>query len=56
MVLQHIAAAIAHGIDFLLTWNCKRIANAVIRQQLAKLVQAEGLELPIICTPQELTG
>ena len=26
----HIAAATVHGMDYLLTWNCKHIANAQI--------------------------
>ncbi len=26
----HIALAAVHGVDFLLTWNCKHIANAAI--------------------------
>src|SRR5688572_29310771 len=27
----HVAAAAVHGIDYLLTWNCKHIANAAMR-------------------------
>ena len=27
----HIAAATVHGMDYLLTWNCKHIANAQIQ-------------------------
>jgi len=27
----HIAVATIHGIDYLLTWNCKHIANAITR-------------------------
>jgi hypothetical protein len=27
----HIAIAAVHGMDFLLTWNCRHIANAAIR-------------------------
>jgi len=28
----HIAAATVHGMDYLLTWNCKHIANAQIQR------------------------
>jgi hypothetical protein len=34
----HIAAATIHGLDYLLTWNCKHIANAQIQGKLAKII------------------
>ncbi len=52
----HIAAATVHGLDYLLTWNCKHIANAQIQRKLAEISLALGYELPIICTPYELLG
>ena len=52
----HIAAATVHGIDYLLTWNCKHIANAQIQRKLAEISLDLGYELPIICTPYELLG
>ena len=33
----HIAIAAVHGIDFLLTWNCVHIANAIIAKDIAKI-------------------
>jgi len=53
---SHIAISTVHGMDYLLTWNCKHIANAFIRQALTKILEAEGYEIPVICTPQELMG
>jgi predicted nucleic acid-binding protein len=50
----HIAAATVHGMDYLLTWNCKHIANAKIRRKLAEICLDIGYELPILCTPYEL--
>ena len=50
----HIAVATFHAMIFLLSWNCKHIANAEIIRQLRKTVSDEGLELPVICTPEEL--
>ncbi|MBW4471132.1 MAG: type II toxin-antitoxin system VapC family toxin [Stenomitos rutilans HA7619-LM2] len=50
----HIAAATIHGMDYLLTWNCKHIANAQIQRKLAKISLDFGYELPILCTPYEL--
>ena len=50
----HIAVATVHGIDYLLTWNCKHIANAVMRPKIEAICRAFGYEPPIICTPLEL--
>ncbi|MBK5256161.1 MAG: type II toxin-antitoxin system VapC family toxin [Vicinamibacteria bacterium] len=50
----HIAVATVHGIDFLLTWNCKHIANAVTRPKIEAICRAFGYEPPVICTPLEL--
>lgn len=52
----HIAAATVSGLDYLLTWNCKHIANAQIQRKLTQIVLDFGYQLPIICTPYELLG
>ncbi|BAU11759.1 hypothetical protein LEP3755_22620 [Leptolyngbya sp. NIES-3755] len=52
----HIAAATVHGMDYLLTWNCKHIANAQIQRKLAEISHDSGRQLPILCTPNELMG
>ena len=52
----HIAVATRHGIDFIITWNCTRIANAEILSRINYIVSKEGYFLPIICTPDELFG
>lgn len=52
----HIAAATIHGMDYLLTWNCKHIANAQIQGKLAEISLDFGYVLPILCTPNELMG
>jgi predicted nucleic acid-binding protein len=50
----HIAVATINGIDYLLTWNCAHIANAILRPKIEALCRESGYEPPIICTPQEL--
>jgi predicted nucleic acid-binding protein len=50
----HIAIATIHGMDYLLTWNFKHIANAMMRYRIESLCRNEGYQPPIICTPQEL--
>lgn len=52
----HIAIATTNGLDYLLTWNCNHLANAVLRKQVERLCRAAGYEPPTICTPQELLG
>jgi len=52
----HIAAATVYGLDYLLTWNCRHIANAQIQKKLAQITVDAGYELPTICTPYELMG
>jgi hypothetical protein len=52
----HIAAATVHGMDYLLTWNCKHVANAQIQGKLAEISLDLGYVLPILCTPNELMG
>jgi hypothetical protein len=52
----HIAVASVHGMDYLLTWNCRHIANAQIQGKLADISLDFGYELPILCTPYELLG
>ncbi len=37
----HIALAAAHGMEYLLTWNCKHIANAEIRAGVAAVCRDE---------------
>jgi predicted nucleic acid-binding protein len=50
----HIAVAAVHGMDYLLTWNCKHIANATLRQAIDRVCREVGYEPPVICTPEEL--
>ncbi|MEI6091404.1 MAG: type II toxin-antitoxin system VapC family toxin [bacterium] len=50
----HISIATVHRIDYLLTWNCKHIANAIINNQLRKIITENGYLMPVICTPNEL--
>lgn len=50
----HIAIAAVNGVDYLLTWNCKHLANAVHRNAIESLVEEAGFACPVICTPEEL--
>lgn len=50
----HIAIAVTNGIEYLVTWNCRHIANAMIRSRIETVCRNAGFEPTIICTPDEL--
>lgn len=52
----HIAVAAVHGINYLLSWNCKHIANAEMQSAIEKVCAEQGYNCPKICTPEELLG
>ncbi len=52
----HVATATAYGCEYLLTWNCRHLANAEIQRMSRLVVTRQGFELPVICTPEELMG
>jgi hypothetical protein len=52
----HVAIAAAHGVQYLVTWNFKHIANATLRGRINEVCRDNGYEPPIICTPEELAG
>ena len=50
----HIAVAALNGVDYLLTWNCKHIANPSLRRIIESVLFDANIEPPVICTPQEI--
>ncbi len=52
----HIALATVHGMHFLLTWNCRHIANAEMAGTIEAVCRAAGHACPVICTPEALMG
>jgi hypothetical protein len=50
----HIAFAGVYGCHYLLTWNFKHIANALLEPALNKIIQSYGYQPTIICTPEQL--
>jgi hypothetical protein len=44
----HIALATVYGLDYLLTWNFKHMANAQIQRKLAQISFDLGYVLPVI--------
>jgi hypothetical protein len=52
----HVAVSAVHAVDYLLTWNCKHLANAQISRRIAVVCEQLGRKMPIVCTPEELMG
>ncbi len=52
----HLALASYHKCDFLLTWNCKHLANANKFQHIRRVNTMLGLFVPLLVTPIELLG
>ncbi len=50
----HIAIAAANGVDYLVTWNFRHIANATMRSRIEDVCRRSGYGPPVICTPSEL--
>lgn len=52
----HVAVCAYHGVDYLLTWNCRHIANAEMKPLMRSVCAVHGYICPEICTPLELMG
>jgi hypothetical protein len=53
---QHVAVATVFGVDYLLTWNCKHIANAERLPRIYATLRETGYEPPLIVTPEEFSN
>jgi hypothetical protein len=53
---MHVAFAVYHQVDYLLTWNCRHIDNAEKKPIIRRVCEANGYACPEICTPIELMG
>jgi len=52
----HIAVASYYKADFLVTWNCRHLADGHRRKKIKLFNTSAGLYVPEILTPLELTG
>jgi predicted nucleic acid-binding protein len=52
----HMALGAIHGIDYVITWNFKHMANAEIEYAIMNACEEKGYKSPVICTPLELMG
>lgn len=52
----HLALASYHECDFLVTWNCRHLANANKFRAIRRVNTLLGLFVPALVTPLELLG
>lgn len=52
----HISIAAVNGIQYLVTWNFRHIANAETRSIIERVCRQNGYVPPLICSPDELLG
>ena len=52
----HLALASFHGCDYLVTWNCRHLANANKFGHIRRVNAMLGLKTPDLVTPPELLG
>ncbi len=52
----HLAIASFYSVDYLLTWNCRHLANANKARHIAAVNKKLGLAVPAIVTPLTLLG
>jgi hypothetical protein len=50
----HIAFAVGYELDYLVTWNCRHIANGEVIYRLIEINSGLGKHTPLILTPEEL--
>ena len=52
----HIAVAAVSGVDILLTWNFKHIANGAMMKHIERVCFEAGCRCPLLITPLQLLG
>ena len=54
--LPHFGYSVAYKMDYLVTWNCRHIANGQVITRLTIVNGELGRPTPVIVTPEELLG
>jgi hypothetical protein len=52
----HVAAAATNRVDYLVTWNCKHLANEALQRKIGECCRAVGFKPALIRTPADLLG
>ena len=52
----HVAVAAVNGVEYLVTWNCAHIANAVLRPRIEAACRRAGYEPPVTAHRKNFSG
>lgn len=50
----HLACAAVGRTDYLLTWNCRHLANPMILPRVFRVLDDFELPFPVVCTPHDM--
>jgi hypothetical protein len=50
----HVAIAAVNGVDYLVTWNLRHLANVAPRRRIEEACRLSGYATPLICTLDQL--
>ncbi len=50
----HIATAVLNGMNYIVSWNFHHISNVFVKERIRRINDVQGVETPVICTPEEL--
>jgi hypothetical protein len=51
---SHLAVAVWHEMDYILSWNCKHIVSGRIKKVVEEINKNLNIKTPVFCTPEEL--
>ncbi len=51
-----LAAAAFYGIDYLVTWNMRDLANERNKRDMKRIILQQGYKVPILCTPPQFSN
>jgi hypothetical protein len=50
----HLAIATVHQMEYLVSWNCRHLVNTHILNQVFRVVEDEGYNVPRVLTPETM--
>ncbi len=53
---RHVAVSTVFGVEYLLTWNCRHIANAETLPRIYRMLRESAFDPPLVVTPDEFSG
>lgn len=51
---QHLGTAIAHDVDYLMTWNYAHLVNPAVESKLKSVAKGENWRMPLLVSPESI--